>query len=242
MSPRVTRASRASPPAPRAGGWGFTEQGERVPSLGPSRRTERKTASQVRRRHLDVIQARRLNCSKRSRSSAQMREAVVLDSFPSPARSHSDSMSRIDRPLTNTPITIAAAARCATRSCCTKTTSRRTARRPGGPAVSRPRGSPRASAPCAHEAVAQPALVVPQRALMRQAALIARAAQPRVELVLHGALDDQPGPEPGQLRQRLARVLADPDGEQLIDLLLDLRRRRYGTSHCVGPSSSSCRT
>src|SRR5688500_18038765 len=28
-----------------------------------------------------------------------MREAVVLDSFPSPAFSHSDSMSRIDRPL-----------------------------------------------------------------------------------------------------------------------------------------------
>jgi hypothetical protein len=36
-----------------------------------------------------------------------MREAVVFDSFPSPACSHSDSMSRIDRPLTNAPITIA---------------------------------------------------------------------------------------------------------------------------------------
>src|SRR5258705_270951 len=36
-----------------------------------------------------------------------MREAVVLDSFPSPAVSHSDSMSRIDSPRTNAPITIA---------------------------------------------------------------------------------------------------------------------------------------
>jgi hypothetical protein len=48
-----------------------------------------------------------LNCSKRSRSSVQMREAVVFDSFPSPAFSHSDSMSRIDSPRTNAPITIA---------------------------------------------------------------------------------------------------------------------------------------
>jgi hypothetical protein len=31
----------------------------------------------------------------------------VFESSPSPACSHSDSMSRIDRPLTNAPITIA---------------------------------------------------------------------------------------------------------------------------------------
>jgi hypothetical protein len=48
-----------------------------------------------------------LNASKRSRSSVQMREAVVFDSFPSPAFSHSDSMSRIESPRTNAPITIA---------------------------------------------------------------------------------------------------------------------------------------
>jgi hypothetical protein len=36
-----------------------------------------------------------------------MRDAVDLDSLPSPAFSHSDSMSRIDSPLTNAPITIA---------------------------------------------------------------------------------------------------------------------------------------
>ena len=36
-----------------------------------------------------------------------MREAVVFESLPSPAFSHSDSMSRIESPLTNAPITIA---------------------------------------------------------------------------------------------------------------------------------------
>ena len=48
-----------------------------------------------------------MNCSKRSRSSSQIRDAVDLDSFPSPACSHSDSTSRIDRPRTNAPITSA---------------------------------------------------------------------------------------------------------------------------------------
>jgi hypothetical protein len=82
-----------------------------------------------------------------------------------------------------------------------------------------------------------PAVIVAQPALIRRPALIARAAKPRVELVLDRALDDQPGPEPGQLRQRLARVLTHPHGEQPVDLFLDLRRRRYGTSHGVGPPS-----
>ena len=36
-----------------------------------------------------------------------MREAVDFDNFPSPACSHSASMSRIDKPRTNAPITIA---------------------------------------------------------------------------------------------------------------------------------------
>ncbi len=36
-----------------------------------------------------------------------MHDAVDFDSFPSPALSHSDSTSRIDRPLTDAPITIA---------------------------------------------------------------------------------------------------------------------------------------
>ena len=48
-----------------------------------------------------------MNASKRSRSSLQMREAVAFESLPSPACSHSDSMSRIDSPRTNAPITIA---------------------------------------------------------------------------------------------------------------------------------------
>ena len=46
-----------------------------------------------------------MNASKRSRSSVQIRDAVDFDSLPSPACSHSDSTSRIDRPRTNAPIT-----------------------------------------------------------------------------------------------------------------------------------------
>jgi hypothetical protein len=46
-----------------------------------------------------------LKASNRSRSSWQIREAVEFDSLPSPAFSHTDSTSRIDRPLTNAPIT-----------------------------------------------------------------------------------------------------------------------------------------
>src|SRR5919106_1584487 len=72
---------------------------------------------------------------------------------------------------------------------------------------------------------------------MRRPALIARTAKPGVELVLDRPLDDQPGPGPRQLRQRLAWVIADPPGKQPVDLFFDLRRRRYGTSHGVGPPS-----
>ncbi|MCA1680634.1 MAG: hypothetical protein LC777_17610 [Actinobacteria bacterium] len=54
-----------------------------------------------------------------------------------------------------------------------------------------------------------------------------------------GPLDDQSGAELRQLRQRLTRILTNPDGEQLVDPLLNLRRWRYGASHGVGPPSSS---
>jgi hypothetical protein len=57
-------------------------------------------------------------------------------------------------------------------------------------------------------------------------ALVARPSQPGVELVLDRALDDQPRAELGQLRQRLAWVLADSNAEQLVDLVFYLRRRR----------------
>jgi hypothetical protein len=68
--------------------------------------------------------------------------------------------------------------------------------------------------------------------------LIARPPKPRVELILHRPLDDQPGAQLRELRQRLPRVLTNPHGKQRIDLLLDLPRRRYGTSHGVGPPST----
>src|SRR5439155_10899136 len=87
--------------------------------------------------------------------------------------------------------------------------------------------------PARAKPVAQPSLIV-------RPALIARPPEPRVELVLDRALDDQSRSEPRELRQRLARIVADSDREQPVDLLLDLRRRRYGASHGVGPPSSSC--
>jgi hypothetical protein len=54
------------------------------------------------------------------------------------------------------------------------------------------------------------------------AALIPGPPEPGVELVLNGALNDQPRPEPRQLRQRLARVIADPHSQQPLNLILDL--------------------
>jgi hypothetical protein len=40
--------------------------------------------------------------------------------------------------------------------------------------------------------------------------------------------------------QRLPGILTDPHSKQPVDLLLDLRRRRYGASHGVGLPSWSC--
>jgi len=51
--------------------------------------------------------------------------------------------------------------------------------------------------------LAQPSLIV-------RPALIARPAQPGVELILDRTLDDQPRPEFREFRERLARVLTDP--------------------------------
>jgi hypothetical protein len=110
---------------------------------------------------------------------------------------------------------------------------RRTARPPRAPAGSPPQARPRRSGPGAAESRCA-ALAAPP-----VAAHTARVPA-RHELVLDRALDDQPGAEPRELRQRLTRILADPDGQQLIDLQLDLHRRPYRASHGVGPPSSSC--
>src|SRR5271166_516114 len=91
-------------------------------------------------------------------------------------------------------------------------------------------------------AISEPRLVVAKPALILRPALIARSAEPRLELVLHSPLNDQPGTELRQLRKRLSGVLAHPNGKQLVDLVLDLRRRRYGTSHGVGLLLRLCRT
>lgn len=87
----------------------------------------------------------------------------------------------------------------------------------GGPAGSRPPALSWGSAPCADETRRGSATLIPG------------ATQPRVELILDSPLDDQPGAELGQLRQRLTRIITHPDGEQLIDPGFNLRRRRYGT-------------
>jgi hypothetical protein len=75
-------------------------------------------------------------------------------------------------------------------------------------------------------AIAQPAPIVAQAALVVGPALIAGPPEPGVELILDRPLDDQARAELRQLRERLARVLADSDGEQLVDLGFYLRRRR----------------
>src|SRR3954447_6330459 len=137
-----------------------------------------------------------------------MREAVDFESFPSPAFSHSDSTSRIERPRTNAPITIA------------RSGSVRSNLVPRGNSfrdkwlgrLPHLRDLPRELAlgalhPAGPEAVAQPG-----RRL--RPALVARPPQPRVELVLHRALNDQPGAQPRELRQRLPRILAHPHGQQ----------------------------
>src|SRR2546430_2670879 len=69
--------------------------------------------------------------------------------------------------------------------------------------------------------VAQPAPVVAQPALVVGPALVTGAPQPGVELVLNGTLDDQPGAQLRELRQRLPRILTDSHGKQPIDLLLN---------------------
>src|SRR5439155_5759756 len=91
--------------------------------------------------------------------------------------------------------------------------------------------------------ITQPRVKVAQAPLVLRPALITRTSQPRVELILHGPLDDQPRAQPRELGQRLRRRLADRHrGQQPINLLLYLRRWRYGASHGVGLPSRLVRT
>ena len=137
-----------------------------------------------------------MNASKRSLSSLQIRWAVVFDSFPSPAFSHSDSMSRIDSPRTNAPITIA-------RSGSVRNTfvlhgnSLETNGSAAAPDLRDldPQLPLERLQPARAKAVAKSRVIVAQPALIVGPALIARAVKPGVEFVLNGALDDQPRPE-----------------------------------------------
>jgi hypothetical protein len=57
--------------------------------------------------------------------------------------------------------------------------------------------------------------------------MLSTPAQPRVELVLHGALDDQPGTQLRDLRQRPTPVHTQPHRQQPIDPRFYLRRWRW---------------
>jgi hypothetical protein len=107
-----------------------------------------------------------------------------------------------------------------------------------GSAASRTWGIP-TPLPGLHSPRAKP---VAQSPLIIGPAFIARPTEPRVELILNSALDDQSGAELREPRERLSRVLTNPHGEQLVDLIFNLRRRRYGTSHGVGLLHRLCRT
>jgi hypothetical protein len=77
------------------------------------------------------------------------------------------------------------------------------------------------------QAARTPAVALAGRGV--RAALIAGTADEGVELLLDGALDYHPGAELGELRQWALGVAdGDPRGQQLVDSLLYLRRRRYG--------------
>jgi hypothetical protein len=139
-----------------------------------------------------------VNASKRSRSSEHSRAAVDFDSFPSPAWSHSDSTSRIDKPRTNAPITIALSG--SVRSSFVprgdQFGNERLGRLPHLRDLDRelPLGRLQPGRP---KAVAQP------RRRLRPP-LIPGAAQPRVELILDRPLDDQTRAQLRKLRQRHA--------------------------------------
>src|ERR1700733_13005614 len=84
------------------------------------------------------------------------------------------------------------------------------------------------------EPITQPRVVVTQAALPLRPALIPSTAQPAVELLLDRPLNDQPRPEPTKLGQHLLRVIDHALRQDLVDLSLYLRRRRYRASHGVG--------
>jgi hypothetical protein len=80
--------------------------------------------------------------------------------------------------------------------------------------------------------------LLPRRRLGRRS--WPRSAQPGVELVLYGPLDDQTGNKLRELRQRPARVPTQAHGQQRIDPRLYLRRWRYGAPHRAGSPALVC--
>jgi hypothetical protein len=140
-----------------------------------------------------------------------MRDAVVFDSFPSPAFSHSDPdvahrQPPDERADHHRPQRLGAQHLRAARK------QLRDERLGGLPdlrdlhlKLPLERLHPAGTKP-----VAQPRLVVAQPALIFGSALIASSTKPGVELVLDRALNEQPRPQLRQLRERLAGVLTHP--------------------------------
>src|SRR5256885_7368512 len=135
---------------------------------------------------------------------------VERDVFPSPASSHSDSTSRIERPRTKPPITSALSGSVlSSRLQChfgnnfdTNGKDRSTRLRDLDPQLTLSRLHMPGPEP-----IAQPRVVVTQSALALGPALVASPTEPLIELVLDRPLDDQSGTEPTELAQQLLRVI-----------------------------------
>jgi hypothetical protein len=199
-------------------------QATSTPLLGPFEADGQKDGVQEQRRQVNVVDVAALELLKAlpelgadplSDRLRQLPQAGLL-------------APRLDITRTNAPITIARSG-----SVRKSLVPRGNNLETNGSAASRTCGISTESSPSA-VCTRRGAKPVAQAPLVIGPALIPSAPQPGVELVLDRALDDQPGAEFRQLRQRLPRVLPDSHAKQPIDLLLDLRRRRYGTSHGVG--------
>jgi hypothetical protein len=157
--------------------------------------------------------SRRLNCSKRSLSSVQIRWAVDFDSFPArPSRTTTRRRASTGRAQTRRSPS-PSRARCAAASCRAGSAWRRTARPPRGPGGSLAQAGPRRSAPCGRESRCAPSPIVAQPSLILGSALIPSPPQPGLELVLHSTLDDR-SPPPGDDDRAALVAAADERGQE----------------------------
>src|SRR5579875_301392 len=176
--PSITAKSTRSPV------W-LIPQAHSTPSVAPEGRTGRWIASRNNATSSMPDRSRAMNAAKRSLSSLQIRDAVDFEICPSPASSHSDSVSRIDSPRTNAPITIAFERLGAQEPLAAR--EQLGHERLGGLAdlrdldADRPLGA-------LHPSLAKPVALTRRRL---RPALVACSPKPGIELVLDSTLDDQ---------------------------------------------------